>query len=145
MLPLLAALLLHGVLPARCALAAPGVPTGTVSDASRHRPLTLALLGLGASAGAGAVTAWVLRESYARRWNSDRCLRPGLSRGEVCADLLASGRDAERLALGTGAAAALLLGAALTTWLLDRPSASESTAAVRCSLGATGATCRGSF
>lgn len=121
-----------------------------MSDAASSR-LTLTFLGLGASASAGAVTAWVLREDYARRWNSNRCLRPGLSRGEVCGDLLTSGRRAERLALVTGAGAALFLGAALTSWLLQRPAAAresaarESAGSTGCSLGAGGATCFGSF
>lgn len=145
LLPLLVAALLLGGLPAR-ALAAPGEGAAGVSDVASGRRLTLTLLGLSASASAGAVTAWVLRENYARRWNSDRCLRPGLSRGEVCGDLLASGRNAESLALVTGGGAALLLGAALTSWLLERtPPAREATTAMRCSLGVAGATCLGSF
>lgn len=141
--PLLGAAVLLGM-PSP-ALASPRQPAARMTDAGSSR-LTLTLLGLGASASAGAVTAWVLRENYARRWNSDRCLRPGLSRGEVCGDLLTSGRRAERLALLTGTGAALLLGAALTSWLLDRPGAArESTAAAGCSLNAGGATCFGSF
>ena len=141
---LLGAALLVNLTPAP-ALAAPAAPAASAPDGSSRR-LTLTFVGLGASASAGALTAWMLREDYVRRWNSDRCLRPGVSRGDVCGDLLASGRNAERVALMTSMGAALFLGAALTSWLLEPATAArESATATGCRIGPVGAACFGSF
>ena len=129
------------------AQAAPVPPRPEKAESGSPRWLTLTFLGLGTSLAAGTATAWALRENYARRWNSEQCLRPGLQRGQVCGDLLSSGRRAERTGYVMGAGTVALLGAALASWLLEAPAAAErvSSATHGCGLSAGGVTCVGSF
>jgi hypothetical protein len=121
-------------------------PAGNEPSGGSRRWLTWTFVGLGAGAGVAGVSAWILREHYARRWNSDQCLAPNQSRGAVCGDVLASGRTAEGVAYASGVGAALLLGGALTSWLLEAPSLDRAAArATGCGLGAAGVGCVGSF
>jgi Tetratricopeptide repeat/PEGA domain len=126
----------------------PGAP-GVDRSFGSPRWLTWTLAGVGAGAAVGSVVAWSLREKHADRWNSATCLEADRRRGEVCPAELDAGRDAERVAYVTSVSAGLLLGGALTSWLLEAPTgprneADEATQ-TRCRLGLGEVSCFGSF
>jgi hypothetical protein len=125
-----------------------GGGTGRGPEADRGpgspRWLTWSLAGAGALAATGSVVALVVREQHADRWNSQDCLAPGRTRGDVCREELDSGRVAERIAYITGGAALLLGTGAIVSWALQSPLGSEQQAA-SCGVTLGGAVCSGAF
>jgi hypothetical protein len=111
------------------------------------RWLTWTLLGGGIAAGTASAIAFSIREEHASNWNSDACLMPGYTRGELCPSELEEGRTAERWAIGTAIVSGVLFGGALTSFLLERPAPDEAAALTLegCRVGASGAQCFGSF
>jgi hypothetical protein len=122
-------------------------PPGAL-DETRGSPrwLTWTLAGAGAGAAAVSAIAFGLREKHASTWNGDACLRPGLTRGQVCPEELDSGRSAERWGIGAGIVSGVLLGGAAASFLLERsPSEGSSLALDGCRIDVAGAGCFGSF
>ena len=115
--------------------------------AGSPRWLTWTLTGTGLVAATVSLVAFQIRENHAQRWNSDSCLQPGLTRGDVCSEELDDGRSAERLGIGTGILSGVLLGGALTSYLLERrpPSEAPAVALQGCGVGLASAACFGSF
>jgi hypothetical protein len=112
--------------------------------AGSPRWLTWTLSGATVLAASGSVVALVMRERHAERWNSNDCLEPGRTRGEVCRSELDSGREAERIAYITGGAALLLGTGALVSWALQTPSDNRQEA-TSCGVTLGGAVCSGAF
>jgi hypothetical protein len=136
--------------------AAPALARATPTDAAGRgddeasgspRWLTWTLTGTALAAGAVSVVAFQIRENHAERWNSDACLLPGLTRGQVCPDELDEGRNAERWGVGSAVLSGVLLGGALTSFLLERrpPAENPSLSLDGCGVGVASATCFGSF
>ncbi|MEO8183030.1 MAG: tetratricopeptide repeat protein [Deltaproteobacteria bacterium] len=122
------------------------VPAGPEDSAGSARWLTWTFAGLGAGAGIVGTTAWMLREHYAERWNSDQCLALNQRRGDVCGDVLSRGRTAEGVAYASSVGAGLLLGGALASWLLESsPSEQKNTFSTNCGVSLGAATCSGFF
>ncbi len=148
----------RGLLREQVDLIAGGVPRPLSNLQSRSAPkqasparpgfpwLVTTLAVVGAAAAGTASVAWIVRESYASRWNSADCLAGQRTRGDNCASDLQRGRVAGRVALVSGVGAGLMLGTAATLlWLsADRDSSPEE-ARSGCSLGAFGVSCVGSF
>lgn len=111
------------------------------------RWLTWTLTGVGLVSAAASVVAFQIRENHAERWNSDACLAPGYTRGQVCPDELDDGRRAERWGIGTGIASGVLLGGALVSFLLERrqPVENPGVSFEGCGIGVASAGCFGSF
>jgi hypothetical protein len=131
---------------------APGAAAGDASaggDGGGGSPrwLTWTLTGAGLGAGIVSVVAFQLRERHAERWNSEACLAPGSTRGDVCRDELDAGRDAEAWGIGSAVASGVLLGGALTSFVLERrpPSEGPSLGLDGCGVGVASAACFGSF
>jgi hypothetical protein len=126
-----------------------GTGPGLDADRGAGSPswLTWSLTGASALAAGASVVALIVREQHAERWNSDDCLAPGRTRGDVCRAELNSGQDAERVAYITGGAALLLGTGALVSWALQAPSSSSSERQDAASCGVTlgGAVCSGAF
>jgi hypothetical protein len=119
-----------------------------VEDETRGSPrwLTWTLAGAGAGAAAVSAIAFGIREKHAATWNGDGCLRPGLTRGQVCPEELDSGRSAERWGIGAGIVSGVLLGGATASFFLERrPSESSGLALDGCRVDLAGAGCFGSF
>jgi hypothetical protein len=123
--------------------AAPGTDGGSGSP----RWLTWTLTGTGLAAGVVSVVAFQIREKHAERWNSDACLLSGSTRGQVCPDEIDAGRDAERWGIGSAVVSGVLLGGALTSFLLERrpPNENPSLSLEGCGVGVASAACFGSF
>jgi len=133
---------------------APGPEYATPVDSTRGdegngspRWLTWTLTGTGLVSAAVSVIAFQVRENHAQRWNSDACLQPGLTRGQVCPRELDDGRDAERWGIATGILSGVLLGGALTSYVLERrpPTEAPVVAIEGCGVGVASAACFGSF
>lgn len=125
-------------------------PPSAPAPASADRPgfpwLATTLAGVGAASGVTAGVAWIMRESYASRWNSAACLVGQRTRGDNCASDLRGGRVAERVAIVSGVAAGLLLGSAATLlWLPADSDGPAEKAHSGCFLGVDGVGCVGSF
>jgi hypothetical protein len=104
-----------------------------------------ALGGAALASGAGAVVAWRLRETYAKRWNDDSaCLGVGVSREDRCGSDLDKGRSAETAAWITGGAAGLLAAGAVLSIIWAEP-AEEQVGISGCAPGLGGAVCFGRF
>src|SRR5687767_13031567 len=109
-------------LPAATAPSAPKTPEREAQAASGSpRWLSWTLTGLAAGAAVTTGAALVARNQHASRWNSPACLENGRRRGEVCADELDAGKNAERLAYGSGIASVLLTAGALFSWTWRAP------------------------
>lgn len=123
------------------------LPIAADKPSGSPRWLTWTFAGAGVAAGAISIVAFQMREDHAQRWNSDACLQPGLTRVQVCPDAIDDGRDAERLGIGTAVASGVLLGGALTSFLLERqPPREDPTLSIEgCALGVASAACFGSF
>jgi hypothetical protein len=102
--------------------AAVSAPPAIVRAEPERPSLVLPLMLAGGSLiafGVGA-TAHVARERHADEWNGEGCERPGLgTRAEQCADVDASRRDAERVAIAAYAAGGALLAGSVVTYLLS--------------------------
>lgn len=111
------------------------------------RWLTWTLTGAGLLAGTASVVAFQIRENHAERWNSDACLQPGATRGQVCPQELDDGRRAERWGIGAGILSGVLLGGAITSFLLERrePEENPTLSLDGCGFGVASAGCFGSF
>lgn len=108
--------------------------------------LTWTLAGLGGASLITGITAWRIRQGYAERWNGDECVRPGQTRIQVCPYDYAGVRDAEGVAWVSGVTTVVMLGGAVTSWILQKPGRPESTAAgVVCGISGLSASCSGSF
>jgi tetratricopeptide repeat protein len=125
-----------------------GAATSGVEDrGGSPRWLTWTLTGAGVGAAAASVVAFSIREKHADRWNSNACMETGATRGEVCPGELESGRSAERWGIGTAIFSGVLLGGALTSYVLERHE-TRSTSALSldgCGIAGAGARCFGSF
>lgn len=139
----------RGATPASRASSASSAPAAPEDEGAGGSTswLTWTLAGTGIGAAAVSVVAFGIREQHALRWNGSECLRPGLTRGQVCADELDSGRSAERWGIGAGIGAGVLLGGAAASFLLERRRASEDPglALDGCGVDGAGAHCFGSF
>jgi hypothetical protein len=126
---------------------AAGAPAEAGSEAGSPRWLTWTLTGTALGAGVVSVVAFQIRENHAARWNSEACLAPGFTRGDVCSDELDAGRAAEAWGIGSAVASGVLLGGALTSFLLERrpPNEGPGLALDGCGVGAGSAACFGTF
>jgi hypothetical protein len=124
-----------------------GGEPGVEDRSGSPRWLTWTLAGASVGAAAVSVVAFGIRERHADRWNSDDCLRPGSTRGQMCPDELDAGRDADRLGVGAAVLSGVLVGSAVLSWVLEKPHVSTESALTLegCGLGAAGAHCFGSF
>jgi tetratricopeptide (TPR) repeat protein len=128
----------------------PGAPASSRDDSFAGSPPWLSWTLTGLAGGAAVVTSLALVERYRRatEWNGDDCLRPGLTRGDVCAESLDAGRDAERLAYW-GLGATLLFGTgAVLSWSLSGdsdPEKQKTAGHESCSVGLAFAACSGRF
>jgi len=130
------------------ATVATAAPEPSASDSGGSpRWLTWTLTGAGLLSATASVVAFQIRENHAERWNSDACLQPGFTRGQACAGELDDGRRAERWGIGTGIATGVLLGGALTSFLLEHraPEEDPTLALEGCGFGVASAGCFGSF
>jgi hypothetical protein len=124
-------------------------PAASHSDGDTGSPrwLTWTLTGTGLAAAVVSVVAFQIREDHAERWNSEACLLSGSTRGQVCPDELDAGRDAERWGIGSAVLSGVLLGGAMTSFLLERqpPDESPILSLEGCGVGVASAACFGSF
>jgi hypothetical protein len=104
------------------------------------------LTGLAVGAGVVTVGAWATRERHVDRWNDDsQCLRPGLTRGDVCAGEREDGDRAETwMWIGAAATGVFAAGSVMTFWLGDRDE-EEPMSALRCGVGFAQIGCAGQF
>ena len=110
------------------------------------RWLTWTLGGAGVGALAVSAVAFGVREKHAARWNSNDCMSPGLTRGEVCPAELDSGRAAESWGIGAAVASGVFFGGAIVSYLLERREPARETLSLEgCSVGLAAARCFGSF
>jgi len=126
--------------------AADTAPIGTDGGRGSPRWLTWTLGGAGVGALAISAVAFGVREKHATRWNSEDCIAPGLTRGDVCPAELDSGRSAENWGIGAAVASGVFFGGAIASYFLERrePTA-EALSLDGCSLGLGAARCFGSF
>ena len=133
----------RAVSPVRAEPAAP-----TRSNTTR----TLAWVGVGGAAlllGAGVAT-WVVASSAADRWNDDAtCLRPGMTRAQVCGDELDTARTMNAVAVVGFVGGAALAGVSAALFALSSRSEQSpgAHASVTCGVGpgAVGVACAGVF
>jgi tetratricopeptide repeat protein/PEGA domain-containing protein len=128
--------------------AAPAVMRDGVEDSSGHAWLTWTLAGAAGLAGVTTVTALVLREGYAGRWNDNqRCLDADRTRAEVCGDERDKAQTAESFALVSGMLTGVFAAAAtLDAFGVFEADAPPGEAGLRgCNLGFAGASCFGTF
>jgi tetratricopeptide (TPR) repeat protein len=108
--------------------------------------ITWTLAGLGTAAATTGAVAWWRRERHVSRWNSSACLAPQLQRGDVCPSERDAALRAEQVAIASGVAAGALLGGAVVSFFLERPSSTTAElSSVRCGVGWASAGCHGSF
>lgn len=133
--------------PALAQASSADAAAGSDRGSGSPRWLTWTLTGTGLAAGVVSVVAFQIRENHAERWNSDACLLPGYTRGQVCPDEIDAGRAADRWGIGSAVLSGVLLGGALTSFLLERrpPSESPSLSLEGCGVGVASAACFGSF
>jgi hypothetical protein len=108
--------------------------------------LPWAFTGLAVGAGVVTVGAWATRERHVDRWNDDSvCLRPGQTRGDVCAEERRDGDRAERwMWIGAATTGAFAAASIVSFWLSDR-SQEEPMSALRCGVGFAQIGCAGQF
>lgn len=111
------------------------------------RWLGWAFAGLSVAAGVGTVAAWATRERHVENWNDDdQCLRPGQTRGQVCANERDAGDRAETWMWISGAATGVLAAASAVTFsLTSGDSPREQGTALGCGVGLGTLSCSGSF
>jgi hypothetical protein len=127
--------------------ASPGMPDG-VADSTGRPWLTWTLASAAGLAGATSVTAIVLREVHAGRWNDNsRCLEADRTRAQVCGDERDKANSAETVALVSGVLAGVFAtSAALNAFGVFESDAPPSEAGLLgCSVGFAGASCFGAF
>jgi hypothetical protein len=102
--------------------------------------------GLAVGAGVVTVAAWATRERHVNRWNDDsECLRPGQTRGDVCAGERRDGDRAERwMWIGAATTGAFAAASVVTFWLGDQGE-EKPLSAVRCGVGFAQIGCAGQF
>jgi hypothetical protein len=114
-------------------------------SASSDHWLTWSLAGVGGAALVATAAAFTVREVHAGHWNSQSCLEPGRTRAEVCRGERAQVETWQALTLGTGIAAAALLGGALLSWSLETSTPDEAVSLSECSMTWGQLGCRGRF
>lgn len=128
--------------------AAPGPMPDGAEDSSGAPWLTWTLASAAGLAGATTVTAIVLREMYAGRWNDDqRCLVGERTRAEVCGDERDNAQTAGSIALIGGVLTGVFAaGATLNAFGVFEADTPPGEAGLRgCGLGWAGASCFGTF
>ena len=123
-------------------------PADVAPEASRGpRWLGWTFAGLAVGAGVGTVVAWSVREDHVDTWNDDsQCLRPGQTRGEVCADERSKGDQAETWMWISGAATAAFAAASVITFALTgEPDTESGVGSVGCGIGSGAVSCSGRF
>ncbi len=128
--------------------AAPSAMPDGVDDSSGQPWLTWTLASAAGLAGATTVTALVLREGYAGRWNDNqRCLEAQRTRAEVCGDERDKAQTAGSVALISGVLTGVFAaGATLNAFGVFEADTPPGEAGLRgCSLGFAGASCFGTF
>ena len=117
-----------------------------VDESSGPRWLGWAFAGLAVGAGVGTVVAWSVREEHVDNWNDDsQCLRPGQTRGEVCADERSQGDTAETWMWISGIATGAFAAASVITFALTDTDTESPIANVGCGVGIGAVTCSGRF
>lgn len=106
-------------------------PTATENVAPSRGVWPWVTLGGAVAFVAGGVTAHVIREKAAARFNGDSCFQPPLTRGERCGTDLTRARTSGALAVVGYAGGALLGGLSAYLWLSDRHSDAAPRAALQ--------------
>jgi hypothetical protein len=116
------------------------------SAPSDTRWLTWTFAGLTAVAGGATAVAWTARERHVDNWNDDeRCLKPGLTRGQVCGSEHDAGDRAETWMWVGGVATGVLAAATLVSYSLGGKGTEATESALRCGVGLGQALCSGRF
>lgn len=126
-----------------------GAASESPEEASSNGPRWLGWVfaGLAVGAGAGTVAAWATREEHVDNWNDDtQCLRPGQTRGEVCASEREQGDNAETWMWISGAATGVFAAASVVTfWATSPDEPRERGTALGCGVGLGMLSCSGTF
>jgi hypothetical protein len=96
--------------------------------------LSYIVWGGAAVAAAGMTVALIERKVEIDRWNSEQCVREGMTRAQSCSEHRDNYQAASRLALGTGIAAAVLAATGIVIWWLE-PGRDGQAAALVCAPG----------
>jgi hypothetical protein len=120
------------------------------SESKRAGWLTWTFGGLALGAGVVTVGAWATRERHVENWNDDsRCLQPGQTRGETCADERRDGDRAETWMWVAGAATGAFTAASIVSFWVNsddpQEAAPESGTALNCGVGLGLLSCAGRF
>jgi hypothetical protein len=108
--------------------------------------LTWTFAGLAVAGGVGTVAAWATRERHVENWNDDsQCLRPGQTRGDVCAGEREDGDRAETWMWVAGAATGAFTVASVVSFWVNADDGKESGTALGCGVGFGQLSCSGSF
>lgn len=126
--------------------AAVSEPRADAVPSRRSNWLTWTFAGLAVAGGVGTVAAWATRERHVENWNDDgQCLRPGQTRGEVCAGEREDGDRAETWMWVAGAATGAFTVASVVSFWVNADEGQESTATVGCGVGFAQLSCSGRF
>jgi tetratricopeptide repeat protein/PEGA domain-containing protein len=108
--------------------------------------LTWTFAGLAVAGGVGTVAAWATRERHVENWNDDgQCLRPGQTRGDVCAGEREDGDRAETWMWVAGAATGAFTVASVVSFWVNADDGKESGTALGCGVGFGQLSCSGRF
>lgn len=127
---------------------AASAPTDLAEEDSSGGPRWLGWVfaGLAVGAGVGTVVAWSVREQNVDTWNDDdQCLRPGQTRGEVCADERSKGDQAETWMWIAGGTAVASAAASVITFSLTGTDTESGVGDVGCGVGIGAVSCSGRF
>ncbi len=118
----------------------------TTASSGGSNWLTWTFAGLAVAGGVGTVAAWATRERHVENWNDDgQCLRPGQTRGEVCAAEREDGDRAETWMWVAGAATGAFTVASVVSFWVNADEGKESGTALGCGVGFAQLSCSGRF
>jgi hypothetical protein len=121
-------------------------PEAEAAPSNGPRWLGWVFAGLAVGAGVGTVVAWSAREEHVDNWNDDsQCLRPGQTRGDVCASEREQGDQAETWMWISGAATGVFAAASVVTFWATADDNQERGTALGCGVGLGTLSCSGSF
>ena len=117
-----------------------------VAAPSDTRWLTWTFAGLTAVAGGTTVVAWTARERHVKNWNdNDRCLKPGMTRDQLCRSEHDAGDRAETWMWIGGVATGVFAAATLVSYSLGGKGLEATESALSCGIGLGQALCSGRF